>query len=73
MYPNPAKSVVSLQIDKLVGEGKIVVTNLYGKTVSTQNLSMGNNKVDIATLNKGFYFVSIITAEGKNTQKLIIE
>ncbi len=73
MYPNPAKSVVSLQVDKLIGAGSIVVTDLYGKQVKTLPLSMGNNLVNIANLSKGFYFVSVITSEGKTTKKLVVE
>ncbi len=73
MYPNPAKSVVSILVDKLVGEGKIIVTDLYGKTVKIQNLSMGTNTVDIASLTKGFYLVSIVSNENKITKKLVIE
>jgi hypothetical protein len=57
----------------LVGEGSVVVTDLYGKQVKMQSLSMGNNTLDIANLSKGFYMVSIITSEGKTTQKLIVE
>ena len=34
---------------------------------------MGNNKVDIANLSKGFYLISTITSEGKTTKKLIVE
>ena len=73
MYPNPAKNNLNLQVDKLVGEGQVIVTNLLGKQVITQALSMGNNAVDISNLSKGFYLVSIITSEGKKTQKLIKE
>jgi hypothetical protein len=73
MYPNPAKSVISLQVDKLVGEGQIIVTDLYGKAVKTQTLSMGTNTLNIASLSKGFYLVSVVTSEGKNTKKLIVE
>ena len=73
MYPNPAKSFVSLQVDKLVGSGQIIVTDLYGKQVKIQALSMGNNSVDVSSLSKGFYLVSVITSEGKTTRKLIVE
>jgi len=57
----------------LVGEGQIIVTDLYGKTVKSQPLSMGNNTVDIANLSKGFYLISTITSEGKTTKKLVVE
>ncbi len=73
IYPNPARSFIRLNVETLVGKGQIVVTDLYGKTVRTQTLSMGNNNVDIANLSKGFYLVSVITVNGKNTQKLVVE
>ena len=73
IYPNPAKSIVNLNIDFLVGAGSIVVTDLYGKIVKTQALSLGTNTIDVATLSKGMYFVSTITNEGKTTKKLVVE
>jgi len=73
MYPNPAKGYINLNVEALVGAGSIIVTDLYGKTVKTQALSMGTNTIDIAKLSKGMYFVSTITNEGKTTKKLVVE
>ncbi len=73
LYPNPARSTVSLEVKKLVGAGSIVVTDLYGKQVKTQSLSMGTNTIDISNLGKGFYLVSTITEQGKTTKKLVVE
>ncbi len=73
MYSNPARSTVSLQVEKLVGSGTIVVTDLYGKQVKTQALSMGTNTIDISNLAKGFYLISTITEQGKTTKKLVVE
>ena len=73
MYPNPAHSSVSFQVDKLVGNGQIIITDLYGKKVKTQSLSLGANTVDVNNLSKGLYFVNVVTTENKQTQKLIIE
>ena len=73
LYPNPAKGSINLKVETLIGAGSIVVTDLYGKAVKTQALSMGNNTVDIAKLSKGVYFVSTITNEGKTTKKLVVE
>jgi hypothetical protein len=73
MYPNPAKSIFNVNVKTLVGAGSIVVTDLYGKQVKVQALSMGNNTVDITNLAKGIYFVSSVTSEGKTTKKLVVE
>jgi hypothetical protein len=72
-YPNPVRSIISLYLKTLVGAGSIVVTDLYGKQVKLQALSMGANTVDVSNLLKGIYFVSVITSEGKNTKKLVVE
>jgi hypothetical protein len=73
MYPNPAKGLINLNVETLIGAGSIIVTDLYGKSVKTQNLSMGTNTVNISNLSKGMYFVSTITNEGKTTKKLVVE
>ncbi|MFY7883884.1 MAG: beta strand repeat-containing protein, partial [Dolichospermum sp.] len=73
MYPNPARSVISLQVDKLIGGGSIVVTDLYGKAVKTQPLSMGTNNINVSSLSKGVYLVSVINNDGKTTKKLVVE
>lgn len=73
MYPNPAHSFISLLVDKLIGTGTIVISDLYGKQVKMQALSLGTNTVDIANLAKGIYFVNIITNKEKTTKKLVVE
>ena len=73
VYPNPAKNIVSLNVETLIGSGQIIITNLYGKQVKTQTLSMGINTINVANLAKGMYFVSMITSEGKTTKKLVVE
>jgi len=73
IYPNPAKTFISLNVETLIGKGTIIITDIYGKQIKSQPLSMGTNTVDIANLSKGMYFVSTITNEGKTTKKLIVE
>jgi len=73
IFPNPAKSVVSVQVDKLMGNGKLFITDYLGKVIKEQSLSMGTNTIHIANLSKGFYFVSTITNDGKTTKKLVVE
>ena len=73
LFPNPAHATVSLKIDRLIGAGTIIVTDLYGKQQIQQPLSMGINTINVASFAKGMYFVSLITSEGKKTEKLIVE
>jgi hypothetical protein len=73
MYPNPARNTVTINSVYVVAGGQIVVSNLMGKQVKLQPLSLGNNVIDVTNLSKGFYLVSVITNEGKQIQKLIID
>ena len=73
VYPNPAKSTVRLQMNKLIGKGQVTITNVYGKQVKVQELSLGNNSIDINNLSKGLYIVSVSTNEGTQSKKLIVE
>ena len=73
MYPIPAHSLFTIHHLPFIGAGNIVITDLYGKQVKVQPLSVGNNLVDITTLTKGVYCVSTITNQGKTTKKLVVE
>jgi hypothetical protein len=73
VYPNPARSIINLNVKTLVGAGSIVVTDLYGKQLKQQSLSIGTNTIDVSTFAKGMYLVSVITESGKQTQKVIVE
>lgn len=73
MYPNPAKDVVNIKMDMLIGNADVIVTDVLGKQLKQQNLSLGNNEVDITNLAKGFYLVNIRTKDGVKTQKLVVE
>ncbi|MFY7965085.1 MAG: T9SS type A sorting domain-containing protein [Chitinophagaceae bacterium] len=73
LYPNPTHTQFTIYQSQLLGAGSVVITDLYGKQVKTQPLSMGKNSINISSLHKGMYFVSTITAEGKTTKKLVLE
>jgi Secretion system C-terminal sorting domain len=73
LFPNPANSKIHIQIEKLIGTGSIIVTDLYGKQIKMQPLSMGLNTLDLSSCSKGFYLITVATNEGTTTKKLIIE
>jgi hypothetical protein len=73
IYPNPARSTINLNVKTLIGAGTIVVTDLYGKQLKQQTLSMGANTIDVSSFAKGMYLISVITDAGKQTQKVIVE
>lgn len=73
VYPNPAHSVINLNIKTLTGKGTVVLTDLYGKQLKQQPLSIGANSIDVSNLAKGTYLMSVTTEQGKQTQKIVVE
>lgn len=72
LYPNPASGYVTM---KWSGKqsAKITVTNIMGKRISIDNIAPNSNKqIDISTLTKGLYFVTVECNNQKTTQKLLV-
>jgi hypothetical protein len=63
VFPNPAKDILSLNIDENINEGEIVITNLLGVSVSRQNIANlnGSKEISVANLENGIYQLSIIS------------
>lgn len=71
IFPNPARNSIQLIVEKLSGEGQIIITDIYGKKVKAIPLYTTNNFIDISTLSSGLYILNVITTDGVATQKLI--
>ncbi|NDH07799.1 T9SS C-terminal target domain-containing protein, partial [bacterium] len=61
IYPNPANSVINVRMSAAVTNGTLVVTDLYGKQLKQQSLSLGTNTVDVSMFAKGTYFITLLT------------
>lgn len=69
IYPNPAKSVVTIANAE---NANVVIYDLIGKVVSSQNNIANNQEISISHLQIGTYFVKI-EKEGQSTvEKLIV-
>ncbi len=73
VYPNPTKNTVNINLKNIVSNTVATIYNLVGKQVKTQTLSLGNNSIDVSTLAKGIYTISIANGETVKTQKVIVE
>lgn len=73
IFPNPARSVVNIQIISSEVASKAFIYDLLGKQVKQQNLSIGKNSIDITNLSKGVYLVAVEMNEERKVQKLIVE
>lgn len=74
IFPNPVKDVVTLSSEALKGGGKVVFTDALGKEVKRTSVSDESTTIDVSDLNRGVYFVNIISKEGiKSTVQRLIK
>jgi hypothetical protein len=75
LYPNPTGGDLNVSFTQYTGQVSILVTNILGSTVKQfNNVSIDGNQVslNLEDLQSGIYFVRIETAQGSETQKIII-
>ncbi len=78
LYPNPAKDQAHIKLNmNKAGDVTLLIYEVTGKLVQqgTQNLSEGVNTIDvnINSLEKGMYFITINSGNAKKTVRLIKE
>lgn len=73
IYPNPAKNFVHIQLKNTDAASKAIVYDLLGKQVKQQNLSIGNNTIDVTNCAKGIYLIAVEMNGERKVQKLVIE
>jgi alpha-tubulin suppressor-like RCC1 family protein len=71
IYPNPANSLLNIQLSNDAAIGKITITDLTGKIILTQTTH--TNQVDVAPLAAGLYVVEVLAGTEKFTSKFVKE
>jgi uncharacterized delta-60 repeat protein len=78
VYPVPVKGTLNLQMYSSKAEkAEITVTDISGKTVRTASIALvaGANSalINVQMLSKGTYFLKVVTSEGSNTKKIVVD
>lgn len=76
VYPNPAKSVISLQFAAFSRQSSVFeVYDLNGRKLLEKQIPAGaeNIEIDVSHLKNGVYFCRLLTEKYSATQKLIIQ
>jgi len=71
MFPNPAKDMLNITSPAILKQIRIM--NYLGQVVLNSDASGNSFATNVSELQSGLYIVEITTADGKATQKLIIE
>lgn len=72
MYPNPATSWVTVDMEGLSGNGKVSVIDMSGREIMNANTDGKKVKLDVGTLARGTYYVRINDERAATIRKLIV-
>ena len=75
IYPNPANTQATLQINGLNQDAKIVISDIQGRILSQEEISASTTTytINLNNMSSGVYYIRIITDNVVSTQKLIVE
>jgi carboxypeptidase T len=73
IYPNPAQKIIHIPLH-FQSAAVIELVDLNGRVLVSNNIAPGNHTatMDISGLEKGLYFVKLHSAEGSQTEKLVV-
>ncbi len=66
VFPNPTMDVVNINFSNLPTNVTIVVYDLSGKKLLSQNLSKATNAINVSDFNNGVYVYTILNVDGKS-------
>jgi hypothetical protein len=69
IYPNPAKNIINIKLEKIPLDNRLQITDISGKTMLLKTITSNTTEIDISSLKSGIYFVRI----GNITKKLMVE
>jgi lysyl endopeptidase len=75
VYPNPASDYIIVASEKVFSETDLFIYDLEGVIIQTARISSkfpGEVKVDIPRLNRGIYFVMLLSPAGNEIHKILI-
>jgi hypothetical protein len=75
IFPNPTKGILNIELSEFSGNllTTIEIRDLSGKLVLTGQLKTRRQQLNIASLSKGVYFISIRNRNEMQTRKLILQ
>ncbi|MCF6130157.1 T9SS type A sorting domain-containing protein [Flavobacterium sp. AS60] len=66
LYPNPSSDIINIEVSNNQPV-KTTITTILGQTI----MSSENTTIDISSLTKGTYLITVETESGKETQRII--
>lgn len=71
IYPNPAQAWLNVDLKKNARAANVILFDLAGHQLLSQDLSLGNNQLDISTFSPGVYIIKVQMDAQVVTRKVI--
>jgi hypothetical protein len=71
MYPNPASDVLNILSENIIK--RVVILDVNGRIVRSMSVENTQLAMDVSIFQEGLYLLSVETAKGIYTQKLLIQ
>jgi hypothetical protein len=71
MYPNPASDLLNIQSEHIIK--RVVILDVNARIVRSLTVENTQLAMDVSVLQEGLYLLSVETAKGVYTQKLLIQ
>jgi len=73
VFPNPARQLITLQLNNLKSTAEAVIYNLQGQAILYQTVGEGNNPINTSNLKSGIYVLKVNGIDFEKTIKIIID
>ena len=72
VYPNPSTDYVKFSLnDAFLDKAEVTITNIQGQVVKRQNISSNFNRIEVADLSNGVYFIQLTSGNKLGFSKFI--
>lgn len=71
--PNPASGVVFVSAPENLNNAQVVLTDISGRLVLSREINLPMEALDISSLSKGIYIITLQSSEGKASKKLVVD
>jgi hypothetical protein len=73
VFPNPARQLITLQLNNLKSTAEAVIYNLQGQAILYQTVGESNNPINTSNLKSGIYVLKVNGIDFEKTIKIIID
>jgi len=73
IYPNPLTSSSTLQFNTQLKDAEVVIYDIVGKEMLRKKLTGDRMEIEKGSLERGVFFVKVISEEGQWVEKMVVE